>query len=972
MSQSFRQSLSILTVMTLLAVPAAAAELQLQKGDHISYVGNTLADRMQHDGWLETLIQNRFPKDELVFRNLGFSADEIDKRPREANFGSPDQWLTRTQTSIVFAFFGYNESFAGAAGVDSFKAKLASFIDSTLKQNYNGKATARLVVFSPIAHENLHNPNLPDGSENNARLALYTNAMSEVCAEKNVPFVDLFSPSLQLYESTAEPLTINGVHLNPLGNRKIAEVIDAALFGAPAPHDPARLAKINEAVREKNFHWFNLYRTIDGYNVFGGRSKLSWHGQSNADVMQREMDIFEVMTANRDKRIHAVAQGGDLKVDDSNAPPLLEVKTNKPGPLEGGKYPFLGGEEAIEKMTVAAGMEINLFASEEQFPELINPVQTAVDTDGRLWVATWPTYPHWNPKEELRDKLVILPDENGDGKADELIVFADQLNSITGFEFWGGGVLVAAAPEIWFLKDTDGDDKADVKVRMLQGVSSADSHHTANALTIGPDGCLYWSRGIFNVCNMETPTGTFRSSASGVYRFDPRTFEINFHFPIGPNPHGDVFDQWGYQFANDGTSGTGSYVSIGKGVGAPKQWFQKRVRPVPATGILSSSHFPPENNGNFLICNAIGFLGVLQHRVEYDGADINAIEIEPIVYSSDQNFRPTDLEIGGDGALYISDWCNPLIGHMQHNIRDPNRDHLHGRIYRVTAKGRDLLKPVKMKGKPIEEVLTHVYAKENGTRYRVRIELSGRDTQDVVAALEKFAATIEPKSPEDEQALLELLWIYAEHRVPNEALLKKVFQAKEPRVRAAAIRTLGLWGDKVQDWEPLLVAAARDREPLVRAEAVKAAVSFEGLGAAEAIFEAAIRPTDVQLDFVLSYARGKVNVEAIVQEALASGKKLSPAANAYALRNASVEDLLKMDKTEAVYTAILSRSNVAAEDLQGALSGLAKLKNTSEIRLLIELIREADANEQSENLDSYTRLLRQLPAGQLKEVRDKM
>ena len=163
-------------------------------------------------------------------------------------------------------------------------------------------------------------------------------------------------------------------------------------------------------------------------------------------------------------------------------------------------------------------------------------------------------------------------------------------------------------------------------------------------------------------------------------------------FPIGPNPHGDVFDQWGFQFANDGTSGTGSYVNIGKGIGN-KQWFKKRVRPVAATGILSSSHFPDANQGNFLICNCIGFLGVLQHEVSYNGADITATEIEPILVSSDPNFRPTDVEIGGDGAIYVSDWANTLIGHMQHNMRDPNRDNQHGRIYRVTYKGRPLVEP---------------------------------------------------------------------------------------------------------------------------------------------------------------------------------------------------------------------------------------------------------------------------------------
>ena len=92
-------------------------------------------------------------------------------------------------------------------------------------------------------------------------------------------------------------------------------------------------------------------------------------------------------------------------------------------------------------MKLDDGLEANVFASEEMFPELINPVQMATDTDGRIWVATWPSYPHWNPTKPMDDKILIFPDEDRDGKADRQMVFADKLNSVTGFEFWGGGVL---------------------------------------------------------------------------------------------------------------------------------------------------------------------------------------------------------------------------------------------------------------------------------------------------------------------------------------------------------------------------------------------------------------------------------------------------------------------------------------------------------------------------------------------------
>ncbi len=725
-------------ILFFLATPnvnADAPKLELKKGDHISIIGNTLADRMQHAGWLETYIHALYPDHDLTFRNLGYSGDELKVRQREENFGSPDEWLTKTNADVVFCFFGYNEALHGESGLNRFRTDLTEVIDSMLAQKYNGKGAPRLVFFSPIAHEDLKNPNLPDGKSNNEKLALYTKAMQEVCKTKNVVFVDLFTPSQSLYAAAKTPLTMNGIHLLDHGDQAIAKVIVRELFASQKlSKSDAELERLRQAILDRNYYWFSRYRVVDGYNVFGGRSKLAWFGQSNADVMMREMEIFDVMTANRDARVWAVARGGDLAVSDSNLPAELEVKTNIPGELPGGKHKYLGGKEAIEKMKIAEGMQVNLFASEEMFPEIVNPVQMAVDTNGRLFASVWPSYPHWNPTEPRRDKIVCLPDDNGDGVADRCITFADELNSVTGFEFWGGGMLVAALPEIWFLKDTDGDDKADVKIRMLQGVCSADSHHSANAMLIGPDGWLYWSRGIFNVATMETPTRTVRSGDSGVHRFNPRTFEMEFHFPIGPNPHGDVFDQWGYQFANDGTGGSGSYVNIGKGIGN-KPWFKMRVRPVAATGLLSSSHFPEKNQGNFLICNCIGFLGVLQHEVKYNGAEITATEIEPILVSSDPNFRPTDVEIGGDGALYVSDWSNAIIGHMQHNMRDPNRDHEHGRIYRVTAKDRPLVKPVQMKGKPIAEVCRAFYAKENSTRYRARLELSGRNTAEVVSTV---------------------------------------------------------------------------------------------------------------------------------------------------------------------------------------------------------------------------------------------
>jgi len=358
----------------------APEALELKKGDHISIIGNALADRMQHDGWLETLLAAQFPDEQLSIRNLGVNGDELSLRQRCENFGTPDDWLKRTKAGVVFAFFGYNESFAGPPGISKFKQDLEKFIKNTSDHQYDGQAAPRLALFSPIAQENSRDPNLPQGSPNNPNLKLYTDAMAEVAKERGVFFVDLFTPSSELFAKSSKPLTINTVHLSEEGNRLLAASIVHALFpNVPkTKQDTAKLEKIRSAVVDKNFYWFNRYRTVDGYNVYGGRSKLKYVDDvSNWDVLQREMEVLDVMTANRDERIWALAQGKDIAVKDENTPPQIPVKSNKPGPGAHGEHTFLDPVEAIKHMKLAPGLKANLFASEKEFSDLAKPVQTA-------------------------------------------------------------------------------------------------------------------------------------------------------------------------------------------------------------------------------------------------------------------------------------------------------------------------------------------------------------------------------------------------------------------------------------------------------------------------------------------------------------------------------------------------------------------------------------------------------------------
>ncbi len=815
--------LTMVSILLALAVSAfpARAKFEFEKGDRVAMIGGGLADRMQHHGWLETLVQGSLPESELVFRNMAFPGDDVDYRPRNANFTSPEDYLKLVGADVIFVFFGYNESFDGAAGVEEFKEKYGAMIDAYRELKPNGERP-RFVLFSPIAHENLGDRNLPDGAANNKRLVLYSRAVAEVAKAKGEMFVDLFVASQHLYNDSETPLTINGIHLNEEGNRLLAEVMAEALLGKKVASSSIS-GRVRGAVIDKNWHWYNRYRATDGNDVWGGRSTLKFvNDQTNAEVLQHELTMLDVMTANRDRNIWSIAGGGEIVIDDSNVPPPIPVISNVGGGSKSsnaekeGSLKYISGKEGLSKMIVPEGFEVNLFADEKRFPELVNPVQLQVDGKGRVWAAAWQTYPKWEPLKEMNDCLLILPDEDGDGVADRAITFAKVHNPLA-FEFWNGGVLVNSIPEILFLKDTDGDDVADVREVYLSGIDSADTHHAANNFIYGPDGAIYWQSGIFLQNTFETPWGPALSTeASGMYRFDPRRYAISFHAANTPNSHGISFDRWGYHYATDGTSGNAFQVRP-EGTGFKMYpLIVKEVRPVPASEIVSSANFPEDMQGDFLICNTIGFLGIKRYDLNREGGStlvtvtgkkdkatttttetkFGEVWGEPmgdLLSSTDPNFRPTDTVFGADGSLYVSDWQNVIIGHMQHNVRDPNRDHENGRIYRIVNTKRPLQEPVQIEGAPVAQLLANLEHPIDGVRHRTRVELSERDTDEVIAATHEWMKKFDATKKEDAHPLMEALWLHQQHNRKNAKLLTAMLQSPEPHARVAAATVQHLW-----------------------------------------------------------------------------------------------------------------------------------------------------------------------------------
>jgi putative membrane-bound dehydrogenase-like protein len=784
----------------------AAEPFEFQPNDVVAIFGNGLADRMQHAPWVEAALQHHLKGQRVRFRNMSFSGDMVNRRPRNKGFTNDEEYLQHVGPDVVFVMYGYNESFAGPAGVAAYQDELVKLVERyRALQEKRGKKL-RVVMFSPIAYQNTGDRNLPDGVELNKNLFAYTVATKKAAAEAGAVFVDLFAPTSRLFKAGPQRYTLNGIHLNAAGYKALAGVISQSLLGKPLPGDD-QLKTLYTAVEDKNWHWHNRYRATDGNDIWGGRSTLTFvDGQSNAEVLKHELAMLDVMTANRDESIWAAAEGKTYKIEDGNVPPPVKVISNVGGgskssnPDKEGSLKYLTAQESLAEIQVPEGYELNVFASEEMFPDLANPVQMQVDAKGRLWAASWNTYPKWEPLKAMNDSLMIFEDTDNDGVADKRKIFAHVHNPL-GFEFWGGGVLVTSGPDLWFLKDTDGDDKADVRFPMLQGLGTADTHHAANNLVYGPDGGIYWQSGIFLVHNHETPwKQNLNVGGSGMYRFDPRTFAITPHAENRPNPHGTSFDYWGYCYANDGTGGR-SYQVRPEGKGFKMHMLlTKEFRPVAANAIMSSAHFPEHLQQDFLICNTIGFLGVKQYKLDREGDGHRRKFGETwgtpglvLINSEDRNFRPTDAVIGEDGALYVSDWHNAIIGHMQHNIRDPNRDHKHGRIIRLTVKGRPLQEPVKIHGQPIADLLENLKHPVNGVRHRSRVELSGRDSAEVIAATREWMKGFDPHDELEAHHLLEALWLHQQHHVRDENLLNTLLNSDVMHAAMAARTVHHFW-----------------------------------------------------------------------------------------------------------------------------------------------------------------------------------
>jgi len=948
------------------------AAKRLDEGDRVVVVGNTFAERLAQSGYFDAMVQTAHDGKRVSVRHVPWSGDEVGMRPREHSVPLMEDWLADYAADVVVLCFGMSESFSGEAGLADFETDLDDLL-SRLRRARFGDGAPRLVLVSPIAHENLGQAPANEwgvswagASEidtRNASLARYVDVMERVAAARGAAFVDLFAPSAEMYGSETRALTSNGVHPNELGcNRFVREMGRQLgwLEKAAGRGRGADAIDLRAIAWDKHWHERLLYRPTNTEYVWGRR-----HEPFGIVNFPPEMSQLRSMIRARDEAMWAAPKPSfeALFADPTGAaiwetpppPRLFEGDSWEPAPVEAkGTETSLGSleikdpEAFKEAFAVADGYSVDCFASEQDFPDLASPLAMTFDERGRLWVLCAQTYPHLLPGDRPICRLIVLTDGDRDGKADQCTVFADRLYTPTGFVVDTDGVYLGQAPDLLKLTDTDGDGVCDRREVVLSGFSMPDSHHQISAFEWDPSGGFLMHEGVFGITNVETAYGTLRSRDAAVWRFDPRTRRLTrMSHSSFANPWGHAFDDFGQSVLADASGGDnytfGQVIAAARYPHKPRKGnrFLNRGRPTAGAEIISSRHFPEEVQETFLVNQSIGFHGTRWDQMGASGSGYSAERMpQDLIESSDINFRPVGIETGPDGAIYIVDWCNPIIGHMQYSVRDPRRDSTHGRIWRIRHESRPLLTPPDVAGLAeagdVAGLLELLRLPERNTRQHARRRLQTMAPTLVLPEVTAWLAGIDSNDQLRDRLEVEGLWLKLSHGRATSADVERVLSLVEPRARAAATRvTRHLLQAGAIDGASalrLLEQAVRDEDMRVRLEGVTAC-GFVGSADAATIASLA---DELPMDEPMRIALGET-----LLYLSAYGESGSDVARRFRLERMATEELIRLEMDPLVAGVILTRVEASEEVREAALTLLGGSDESGRVAALVSALETA-------------------------------
>jgi putative membrane-bound dehydrogenase-like protein len=491
---------------------------------------------------------------------------------------------------------------------------------------------------------------------------------------------------------------------------------------------------------------------------------------------------------------------------------------NRPEPLP---YQFpLSAKDSMDYTQAPVGFRLELFASE---PEIINPIGLAWDERGRLWAAETVDYPNeLTPDRVGNDKIKILEDTDGDGKCDKVTVFADGLNIPTSLTFSRGGIIVAHVPDFLFLKDTDGDDKADVREVLNTGWGTGDTHAGPSNLRYGFDNWIWGTVGYssFN----GTVGGEQKRFGSGVFRMKPDGSALEFLHQFNNNTWGLGFNSAGDVFGSTANNNPSFFCGIRataygegkKGMSAKMIATDRSFHPItPNIRQVDAFNNYTAGAGHTVATSAafpesyreeVAFIGgptghlLGKYHLSRDGSGYKAKNGFAFLASADEWFSPVAAEVGPDGHLWVADWYNFIIQHNPTPNKgrggydakngkgnahiNPNRDRGHGRIYRAVWEKAPVAKIKSLAGASDAQLVAALDSDNLFWRHTAQRLLVDGGRKDAAPALKSKVRT-------GGTGAIQALWSLSGLGALDAETHQAALMSKDPTLRRNAITALG-------------------------------------------------------------------------------------------------------------------------------------------------------------------------------------